>query len=224
MKRLILMFVGLCVFFLVLFLIGKSFNIPLFEDPEYFLENLKHDGEHNDLMVSAVSGLLLISDILLPIPSNIVMTFNGKYFGIVSGTALNLAGMILSCLIAFYIGLKSKLFVKKVLSETDFDTGRAILAKWGMMAIILSRPIPILAESICIVAGASSMKLHRMLIAAFIGNIPPCFIYAYFGSKMESAADGILIFGAVILLSVICFIVAHFWSKNSSKSEANEAN
>ena len=216
MKRLILMFVGLCIFFLVLFLVGKSFNIPIFDDPEHFLENLKHDGEHNDLLVSAVSGGLLISDILLPIPSNIVMTFNGKYFGIISGTALNLAGMLLSSLIAFYIGLKSKHFVKKVLSEKEFEKGRVILDKWGMMAIILSRPIPILAESICIVAGASSMKLHRMLLASFIGNIPPCFIYAYFGSKMDSAADGILIFGAVILLSVICLIVAHFWSKSET--------
>jgi uncharacterized membrane protein YdjX (TVP38/TMEM64 family) len=215
MKRLISMFVGLCIFFLLIFLVCELLNIEFLKDPSEFLNNVSKSGPGGKWMVATITFSLLIADIVLPLPSNIIMTLNGKFFGLIPGAILSFVAYTISAQIAYYLGAKSKGIAKHLLSEEELSKGKKILRDWGLMAIILSRPIPILAESICIVAGASSIGWKRLTIAAAIGSLPPAVIYAYAGSKMQDGASFIFVFGVVIGLSIISFIIAKVWQKRT---------
>ena len=58
----------------------------------------------------------------------------------------------------------------------------AALVRWGVLAIVVSRPLPLLAETITVLAGASPLGWGRAMVAALIGSVPPCLFYAWAGS------------------------------------------
>ena len=176
-------------------------------------------------MIGIISFSLLVADIVLPLPSNVIMTLNGKFFGVVGGSLLSFVAYTISAQIAYYIGAKSQGLVKKMLSDDEMKKGQSILRDWGVMAIILSRPIPILAECICIVAGTSSMGWKKLTIAAALGSLPPAIIYAYAGTQMNDTISDLWVFAVVIGLSIISFVIAKFWqTKTKTEIEINNHN
>src|ERR1051325_505853 len=87
MKRYLLTVVALVVFFTILFVIVEALGVPLLSDP---MPWMKHGG-----VVAASIGVgLLIADVLLPVPSSIVMVAHGALFGVLWGTMLSLLGSV----------------------------------------------------------------------------------------------------------------------------------
>jgi uncharacterized membrane protein YdjX (TVP38/TMEM64 family) len=50
------------------------------------------------------------------------------------------------------------------------------------MAILLSRPLPVVMETLSIAAGLGDMKRSAFLSASTLGTLPICFVYAYAGA------------------------------------------
>lgn len=148
----------------------------------------------------ALSTLLLASDLLLPVPSILVMYFNGYVLGTFSGTLVSLAGLMLGCVAGYYLG---KMGSKK---QSQVSTHRALLflEKYGSLAILLSRGIPILSESICVVCGFNNMPFKHYLLYNLIGYLPLCVLYAYCGSIGYDQNNFMLTLGCSVLLG-ICF-------------------
>ena len=134
-----------------------------------------------------VSVLLLWSDVLLPIPSSLCMIANGMLFGLWGGAALSLVGGIGATLIAHYLGKYYQNYMKKGLSEQQEAESQIFLTKWGPFAIILTRPVPILSESVAILSG--SLPISPALISSYaaIGHCVPCVLYAQIGEALLSS-------------------------------------
>ena len=126
-------------------------------DPDFLKEPL-HWLEAGGPGAMIASLAVLASDVFLPIPSSVVMMGNGMVFGVWTGTALNLAGGVASALVAFGLGRWAEHWLHKWLSPAEKAHADKVLTSWGWLAIVVTRPIPLLAESVALLAGTSNMR------------------------------------------------------------------
>jgi uncharacterized membrane protein YdjX (TVP38/TMEM64 family) len=140
----------------------------------------------------AVTGVLLLGvDVLLPVPSSVVMIGNGVLFGVVAGGLLSVLGGLLSSGLGYYLGARSGRLVAKFTGSSDQARARAFLEKYGYAAIVASRPIPVLAEAVAIISGSLGLQLGRVLVSSLIGLVPVSFVYSVTGAYstgLDSAA------------------------------------
>lgn len=182
--------------FLALFGIGETLGIPILEDPSPWLEQAG--------WWAAVIGVSLLTlDVVLPVPSNLVMIAHGALFGVLVGTLLSLLGSMLAAVASFWIGRRGGRLLALAVPADERAHANTILERWGLLAIVVSRPLPLLAETILVLAGASSMGWRRALLATFLGSIPPSLFYAWAGAASIGFEGGAIVFGGVILLAAL---------------------
>jgi uncharacterized membrane protein YdjX (TVP38/TMEM64 family) len=68
------------------------------------------------------------------------------------------------------------------------------------LAIAVTRPLPVLAESVAVLAGTSPMRWWAAALAGTAGTAVPAVLYAAAGSAAD-AVDGALVFLLVIALA-----------------------
>lgn len=134
-----------------------------------------------------VSVGLLWADVLLPIPSSPLMIANGLVFGLLPGAAVSLVGGVGATVIAWYLGrvYQGRLLVQ--MSDQERSQAERLLTKWGGCAILLTRPIPILAEAVALLAGTLPLTGWQVSLYATLGHLLPSLGYAYLGESLRSA-------------------------------------
>lgn len=169
---------------------------------DYFNHTLRALLEH-PLSYSIASFVILASDILLPVPSSIVMYLNGYVLGTMAGGLLSMCSALCGSALGYYLGRYSARFFK----ADDQGQAQALLVRYGPAAIFLSRGIPVLAESICIVCGYNRMPFGRYMFLNVLGFVPVCFLQAFLGHLGdESRSLFLLSFGGSILLSAVFWL------------------
>lgn len=190
----------MAVFFLVLFLIVEALGVPFLEDPSPWLER----GGPSAALAGV--GLLLV-DVALPVPSSLVMILHGALFGVVVGTGLSLIGGTGATLTGFALGRYSGPFISRWLAPGERARVERLLDRWGALAIVVTRPVPILAETTAILAGASSLSWRRTALAALVGCFPAALLYALTGAVAAGFASGALAFAVVMLAAALFWAV-----------------
>lgn len=183
-------------FFLLLFGVAEICKIPLLTDPTAWLKS-------PGILPAAIGVLLLVADIWLPVPSSIIMTANGTLFGVLLGATLSIIGSLGAALVGFGMGRAGSKILRRIVTAPEYETSELLLKQWGMTAILVTRPVPILAETIAILAGASSFGWTRFTIASVAGITPAAFLYALAGARAADVRTGMLIFPLVIMLAGI---------------------
>jgi uncharacterized membrane protein YdjX (TVP38/TMEM64 family) len=178
------------------------FSFLLFGELEAFSNDLLVRIGNNRPQYALASFLVLVSDIVLPVPSSIVMYLNGLFLGAFSGFSLSMASVICSALIGYFIGRGSSAALR---SKPD-QVSDNILRKYGYLAILITRGIPVLSESVCVVCGYNRYDLKRYMLWNFLGYVPVCAIYAYAGSVSASKEQFLLSFGASVLISGVLWL------------------
>ena len=165
MKRYWLLTGSMMVLFLALFGIAEWLRVPILTDPGPLLAQ-------GGWIAAAVGVGLLVADVVLPVPASLVMILHGALFGVVGGTLLSLAGALGAALFGFWIGRRGGPLLARLVPEDERRRADALLQEWGDLAIVVTRPVPILAETMAILAGASPMGWGRMLLATLAGCAP----------------------------------------------------
>lgn len=173
-----------------------------FEDLEAYIENLIALSQSNKQEYAWISGLFLSSDILLPVPSSIIMYANGLVLGTIWGTLLSMVCALISSCVGYVLGLLSA----KTLRASKREEATNILNKYGVIGIIVSRGVPILSESISYTAGYMRMKFKTFFVLNVIGYLPITLLYAYFGSLGSDLNIFLYCFAASLLISVILVV------------------
>jgi len=108
---------------------------------------------------------------------------------------------------------------------TPAERGRAssILAHWGTLAIIITRPVPLLAETVAIMAGASSMSWRAIVVASIAGSLPMSLLYALTGAAVANLQSTALMFGIVLLVAGLFWLVGVFFSHKEAQKAQNES-
>jgi uncharacterized membrane protein YdjX (TVP38/TMEM64 family) len=185
---------GLLAVFLGVFGLVEWREVAVLRDPSGLLGR-------GGVAAAAGSLALLVVDVFLPIPSSVIMIGNGALFGVAAGTALSLAGSVGASGLGFLIGRRSARLIERLVSPGEKAHADALLARWGALAIVVTRPIPLLAETTAILAGGSPLGWGRLTAASVAGAFPSCLLYALTGAHSRSFGSGALMFGIVLVVA-----------------------
>ena len=191
---------GMLVFFLCLFFLVEALGVPLLVDPTPWLN-------HGGALAAALGVGLLIADVLLPVPSSLVMVAHGALFGVLGGTLLSLLGSTGAAVFGFWIGRRGGRLLESLVAAEERARADLLLDRWGALAIIVTRPIPLLAETVAIMAGASPVGWGRTALAALAGSLPPALLYALTGAAVANFQSASLMFAFVLLVAGIFWVV-----------------
>jgi len=194
MRRYWLVVTGMLVLFTALFAVVEALDVPLLTDPEPVLQGAP-------LAAAAVGVGLLVLDVVLPVPSSLVMIAHGAAFGPLLGASLSLVGSLGAALLGFAVGRRGGPLLQRVVPAGERRRADALLARWGMLAIVVTRPVPLLAETTVILAGASPLSWRRTALAAIVGSVPAAVLYALAGSAATGLANPVAVFALVLLLA-----------------------
>ena len=204
MKRYLLIVIAIILFFLLLFFIVESLGIPLLSDPTIWLKK-------GGLPAACLGVGLLIADVLLPVPSSLVMVAHGAIFGVVAGTFLSLIGSLGAALFGFAIGRRGGRLMQRIVPVEERTRANYLLERWGTLAIIVTRPVPVLAETMTIVAGASSLSWSKLVLASTFGSLTPAFLYALTGAAVVNFKITALMFTVVLLVASVFWMVGRLF-------------
>ena len=126
--------------------------------------------------------VLLIADLVLPLPNTLVIAGLGYHYGIVAGGLLGATGSIFSGLLAYGLcrgfGRGAAL---KIAHEEGLAEGERLFARSGGWIVALSRWLPMIPEVVSCAAGLSRMRFRVYLAALVCGSAPLGFFYAAIG-------------------------------------------
>lgn len=188
---------------LVLFFVVSSAGVAVLSDPSPAMGGARP-------VAAGVGVLLLASDVVLPVPSSLIMAANGALFGAFAGMLLSLAGSLASALIGFGLGRAGNRLVRWAVSQDEHDRAGAMLERWGVVAIAASRPVPILAETVAILAGSSPLTWRQTAIAASVGSVVPAAVYAWAGAHADGFGSHAAVFGGVVAVSAVLLLAGRW--------------
>lgn len=197
--------------------LAEAFDVTLLVEPE---EVIAPGG-----LTAWIGVGLLVVDIVLPVPSSVVMLAHGALFGIVPGAALSLVGRTGNAVVGVLLGrgaggVLGRRAVRR--STSDQTRGAELVQRWGLAAVVLTRPIPVLAESTLVAAAATGLRPVAVVAAAVIGALPEAVLYAVAGDVAASYANGAIVFVAVIALAAGAWAVgARIEARNTGRSEVS---
>lgn len=201
MRRYWILTGSLLVFFLATFGLMEAMHVKWLQDPTQWMQG------YGGWEAAALGVGLLIADVFLPVPSSLVMIAHGAVFGIPIGTGLSLIGNLGAAWLGFGVGRRGGPMLARMVTQEEMGKADALLKKWGAMAIVITRPIPLLAETVTILAGASPMGWGKLTLASLAGSLPAALLYALTGAAANGFANGFVMFGMLILIAGIFWFV-----------------
>ncbi|MBG0568417.1 VTT domain-containing protein [Actinoplanes aureus] len=180
---------------LMVFLIVDLAGVPLVTDPRPVLGTVS-------VAAAAIGVGLLVADAVLPVPSSVVMVALGATFGLAAGAALALLGGLGGFAVGYVLGWRSR---KLLVTGTTRPAG--LVRRWGLLAVVVSRPLPLVAETVAYTAGALGMRPVATFAAAAAGTAGPAVAFSYAGWRGATAGDGFVVFGAVAVATLLCWVL-----------------
>ena len=196
--------------------LAEAFHVTLLVDP---VDSIGARG-----LAAWVGVGLLVADIVLPVPSSVVMLAHGALFGIVPGAALSLLGRTGNAVVGVLIGrgagnVLSRRSLRRS-AAADSGKGAELVERWGIAAVVFPRPIPVLAESTLVAAAAMGLSPAAVIGAAAVGALPEAVLYAVAGDIATSYANGAIVFVGVILLAAAAWAVTGRFKSTRSRRKA----
>src|ERR1700733_1471425 len=143
----------------------------------------------------AVIVLMAIQSACIPIPSEVIMPLAGYALAhsqwdlIILATVASLASN-LGSIPAYWVGARGgRPMVERygsylLLSRHDLDRVDHFFARFGSVAVLIGRMLPIIRTFIAFPAGVAKMNQLRFHLYTFVGSWPWCYALAYFGMKL----------------------------------------
>ena len=194
---------------------------------------------------SVVFLLMALQSACRPIPSEVIMPFAGYRLGhswmdlVVLATVASIASN-LGSIPAYYLGAKGgRPLVERygrylLLNRHDLDLADRFFARFGSLAVLIGRMLPIVRTFIAFPAGIAKMNQVRFHIYTFIGSWPWCFALAYVGMRLGSQWDSDPRFKAVfhrfqlgvelvIVVAAVWFVWTHWKNRMGTNDAASVA-
>jgi len=181
--------------------------------------------------------LMTLEGATLPVPSEIVLPLTGylvyqgrlEFWAAVAAATLgSLVGTIVDFGVGYYLGRPAVLrFGRKIrLKEHHLIVAEGWFAKYGSVAVLLARFVPLLRTVIAFPAGIAKMKIGKFLAYSTVGIVIWDIILIYLGvlagqnaSSIISTLDAILpSIGYAAIVGLI--LVLLFFSRKTRKKES----
>jgi uncharacterized membrane protein YdjX (TVP38/TMEM64 family) len=151
----------------------------------------------------AVAVGLIVSDLVLPVPSTAVIAGLGMLYGPWLGGLIGGLGSMLAGLVAFGAGrFLGRPALRYLTGDADLERLSRFFAKHGLWAIALSRWMPLLPEALCALAGSARMRFGQFLAALACGSLAMGFAFGFLGVHYNDRPVVGLVVSALIPLAV----------------------
>jgi len=167
----------------------------------------------------AVAGALA-SDIFLPVPSSAVITYAGGVFGFAMAAFASWIGLTAGCIVGFALARWfGKSFAARFSSEQDLVVLRKSIARYGPIALLVTRPLPILAEACVLLTGTTRLEWTRFVAPIVIGNAIVSVVYAACGAFLTDTDSliPVTVLSGTIPLAAALFARRWLWSKHPTQ-------
>lgn len=197
---------------LIFIVLALLFAIPFVLYGEVWEEWLSGDGAVAWLdewgpWAWAMGLLLLMGDLVLPVPATAVLAALGILYGPVAGGLIGTAGSCLAGLTGYVacrlFGRRAALFIT---GAKDMARSESFFERSGGWAVVLSRWLPLLPEVVACLAGLARMPAGRFCVALVCGTMPMAFVFALVGHI--GADEPVLAVAASALLPLLLWPVA----------------
>jgi membrane protein DedA with SNARE-associated domain len=186
--------------------------------------------------------LMAIQSACIPVPSEVIMPLAGYALAttqlqlIVLATVASLASN-LGSIPAYWIGARGgRPMVERygsfiLLSRHDLDRVDHFFDRFGSIAVLIGRMLPIVRTFIAFPAGVAKMNQFRFHIYTFLGSWPWCYALAYVGMKLGAQWDTNPQFKAifhrfhlgvelVLLVAIVWFVTSHWKNRIRAQDAA----
>jgi uncharacterized membrane protein YdjX (TVP38/TMEM64 family) len=144
--------------------------------------------------LAAMVVAILALDVVLPVPSGPISTLAGSHLGVALGTTASAMGMTLGAVIAFAVARrfgnapneKNTPVSRDAVAERSPSAAPAaeqVARRHGPWMLVLTRPLPIIAEAAVLVAGSLHMPWRTFLPAIVVSNVAISVTYAALGQQ-----------------------------------------
>jgi uncharacterized membrane protein YdjX (TVP38/TMEM64 family) len=165
-------------------------------------------------------GALLAFDVFLPVPSSIVSTGAGVLLGFWPGAAVVWVGMTAGCLVGYAFGARAAGAARRLVGEASLARAATNMDRYGRLAILLCRPIPVLAEASVVFAGLVRTPLVPFLALTAGSNLGIALAYAAVGAYSMEARSFLLTFFGALALPGLALLAGRLWLGRSGDSRA----
>jgi membrane protein DedA with SNARE-associated domain len=180
----------------------------LFEDAfNAFAEQIARGEASTGGAALAIGGLLAF-DVFLPVPSSIVSTAAGVLLGLWRGGAVVWIGMMTGCLVGYWVGRRSTPLARRLVGADGLVRAGTLANRYGPWAVVLCRPVPVLAEATVIFAGLVRAPLARFLALTASSNLGIAAGYAAIGAYSMRVESFLLAFIGAIVVPGLALLVA----------------
>jgi membrane protein DedA with SNARE-associated domain len=187
----------------------------------------------------AVILLMAIQSACIPIPSEVIMPLAGYALAHTQLDLILLATVAsLGSIPAYWVGARGgRPMVERygsylLLSRHDLDRVDQFFARFGSIAVLIGRMLPIVRTFIAFPAGVAKMNQLRFHIYTFIGSWPWCYALAWVGMKLGATWNTDprfkeifhrfhLAVELVLIVGFLWFVISHW--KNRIRVEAPQA-
>jgi membrane protein DedA with SNARE-associated domain len=189
--------------------------------------------------------LMAAQSACIPIPSEVIMPFAGSALAhswwdlVVLATLASVASNLGSA-VAYWVGARGgRPMVERygsylLLSKHDLAMSDRFFERYGSLAVLIGRMLPIVRTFIAFPAGVAKMNQARFHIYTFIGSWPWCFALAYVGMKLGDAWQTNPEFKevfhrfhlgveAVIVVALVVFVATHWKNRPGRQSVEGRA-
>ncbi|MDD4538184.1 MAG: VTT domain-containing protein [Lentisphaeria bacterium] len=143
---------------------------------------------------------LLVIDLLLPIPATGIMTALGMVYGFWLGWLVAATGSALAGILGYaLVRIGGDALARRLAKPDELQAFRALFERWGALAVIGSRALPILPEVMAVLAGLARMRFRHFLAALLAGTVPVSALYAWWGASYGREAPASSFIIAVLL-------------------------
>ena len=126
--------------------------------------------------------LLLMGDLLLPLPATLIMSAIGFIYGPIAGGLISALGSFMAGSLGYWLcRLLGEKTTRRLLGEHDYELGRKLSGTVGGWVVVLSRWLPVFPEVIACMAGLTRMPATYFHVALLCGSLPLGFTYAIIG-------------------------------------------
>lgn len=159
-----------------------------------------------------IFGLLAV-DIALPIPSSAVSTYGGSILGWGWATLASWLGMMCGSLIGYSLArLIGHRFVDRVTDQQDQRSLGRFTEKFTTWTVVLTRPLPVLAEATMLMLGALKIPLRQILFPLLASNLVIAAAYSAVGAwSIQHDATLAVLIASVIVPLAFTWIVRQYW-------------
>lgn len=194
------------------------FTIMVLSGGDPFLAWVQSVEEHSGA-AAAVCFILLISDVFLPIPSSFVAVVAGQALGTVGGGLLNWVAITAGHTIGFAVARAwGKPVVEKYVGSNQLGAAERTWRNGASMAVILSRPVPVLAESLAMFAGLVGFTPAKFIALAALANLPHSFLYSWAGAGATDLAKLTPLVAAGVGIPTGAYLLFMAWARFSGRA------